>query len=113
MKIAVSSMGDSMNSFMSEKFGRAPYFIIYNTNDNVFVSIKNPNLELQNSAGIKAAEIIIENGAEVLLSGHLGDKAEGVLNKAGVKIYTGFNTSIKVKDAIDNFEFDRKDWNIL
>ncbi|HPN39836.1 MAG TPA: NifB/NifX family molybdenum-iron cluster-binding protein [Melioribacteraceae bacterium] len=103
MKIAVSSMGDSINSYVSEKFGRAPYFIIYNTDDNIFVSIKNQNLDLQNSAGIKAAEIIIENGAEVLLSGHLGDKAEGVLNKAEVKIVTGYNTSIKVKDAILNF----------
>jgi predicted Fe-Mo cluster-binding NifX family protein len=69
----------------------------------VFVSIKNPNVELQNSAGIKASEIIIENGAEILLTGHVGDKAENILEKAKIKMITGYDSSIQIKDAINSY----------
>lgn len=103
MKIAVTSTGGSMDALVSEQFGRCQYFIIYDTETKKFEAISNLGEQMQSGAGPKAAELIISNGAEVLLTGHVGDKAEEALKRGGVKISDGFKGTIKVKDAINNF----------
>jgi len=103
MKIAITSMGGSLEAQVSEQFGRCPYFVIYDTESKSFAAISNLGEQMQSAAGPKAAETIIAQGAEVLLTGHVGDKAEAVLIKANIKIVDGFTGSLKVKDAIGKF----------
>lgn len=103
MKIAVTSTGGSMDALVSEQFGRCQYFIIYDIETKKFEAISNLGEQMQSGAGPKAAELIISKGAEVLLTGHVGDKAEEALKRGGVKISDGFKGTIKVKDAINNF----------
>jgi len=103
MKIAITSMGGSLEALMSEQFGRCPYFIIFDTETNKFIAISNLGDQMSSGAGPKAAEMIIENGAEVLLTGFVGDKAETVLKLGNIKIETGFKKDQKVKDVINNY----------
>jgi len=58
---------------------------------------------MQSGAGPKAAELIFNNGAEVLLTGQVGDKAEEILKRGKIKIVDGLKGSIKVRDAINNY----------
>jgi len=104
MKIAVTSTGGSLDALVNEQFGRCPYFIIYDTETKKFEAISNLGEQMQSGAGPKAASILINKNVEVLLTGHVGDKAGQVLNKAKIKILEGFNESTKVKDAIANFD---------
>lgn len=103
MKIAITSMGGSLESQLSEQFGRCPYFIIYDSDQDKFVAISNLGEQMNNGAGPKAAETIIEKGATVLLTGFVGEKAEIVLKQANVKIVTGFKNNQKVIDTIKKF----------
>ncbi|MBA4312350.1 MAG: hypothetical protein C0417_06945 [Chlorobiaceae bacterium] len=59
------------------------------------------NITRQSGAGPKAAELIINKGAQVLLTGHVGDKAEDVLKKGNIKIVTGLNGNMKVNEALN------------
>jgi len=108
MKIAITSTGGSLEALVSEKFGRCRYFIIYDTETKKFEAVSNLGEQLQSGAGPKAAELILNKGAEILLTGSIGDKAESALSKSGIKIITGFNQSIKVKDAINRYLGDNK-----
>ncbi len=103
MKIAVTSTGGSMEALVSEQFGRCQYFLIVDSETMKFEAISNLGEQMQSGAGPKAAELIINKGAEVLLTGHVGDKAEEVLKKSGIKIVDGYKGTIKVKDAINNY----------
>lgn len=103
MKIAVTSTGGSLDALVSEKFGRCQYFLIIDSDTMKFEAVSNLGEQMQNNAGPKAAELIINKGAEVLLSGHVGDKAENTLRKAGIKIVNGFTGNEKVKDALNNY----------
>jgi predicted Fe-Mo cluster-binding NifX family protein len=103
MKIAVTSTGDSLQSFIDERFGRCKYFLIVDSDTMDFETIVNTGGQIQSGAGPKAAALILDKGAEVLLSGHVGDKAEEALKKGGIKIVGGFHNSIKVKDAVNTF----------
>ena len=103
MKIAVSSVGDSINDLMSDKFGRCNYFIIFNKKTKEFEAVPNLSKDVSGGAGPKAAELIISRGVKVLLTGHVGDKASNVLKKAEIKVTDCFSNNLKVKDAVANF----------
>lgn len=103
MKIAVTSTGGSMDALVSERFGRCQYFIIVDSETMKFEAISNLGEQMQSGAGPKAAELIINKEAEVLLTGQVGDKAEDALKRAGIKIVDGFTGNEKVKDALNNY----------
>ena len=103
MKIAVTSTGGSMDALVSEQFGRCQYLLIVDSNTLKFEAVSNLGEQMQSGAGPKAAELIINKGTEVLLTGHIGDKAEEVLKIGGVKIVDGYKGTIKVKDAVNSY----------
>lgn len=102
-KIAVTSTGGSMEALVSEQFGRCQYFLIVDPVTMKFEAVSNLGEQLQSGAGPKAAELILSKGATILLTGHVGDKAEAALTKANIKIVHGLTGNIKVKDAVTNY----------
>jgi predicted Fe-Mo cluster-binding NifX family protein len=102
MKIAITTSGNSLDSALDQRFGRAASFLIYDQEQQSFTVIDNKqNLSAAQGAGIQAAETIAGQGVEVLLTGHCGPKAFRVLQAAGIKVY---NTAAKtVQEALDLF----------
>jgi predicted Fe-Mo cluster-binding NifX family protein len=102
MKIAVTTTGKDLNSPFESRFGRAPGFIIYDTETKEFQAVDNSmNLNAAQGAGIQAAMNIVKSGAKALISGHCGPKAFTVLNQAGVEI---FNTNAAtVSEAVEQY----------
>ncbi len=103
MLIAVTSSGDSLDSLVNEKFGRCQYFIIVDPDTMKFEAVTNPAEKAQGGAGPKAAEVIINKGVNILLTGHVGDKAEKALLRGNIKIVSGLNSELKVRDAVTNY----------
>lgn len=90
MKIAVTSRGKDLEAETDPRFGRAPFFIIYETEDESFTVIDNKqNLNAQQGVGVQAGQAVIGTGAMALLTGNCGPKAFRVLRTAGVKVFTG------------------------
>lgn len=103
MKIAISSTGKTLDSAVDLRFGRAGGFIIYDLDNNSFEFIDNvQNLEAAQGAGIQAAQNVINQDVQALITGHCGPKAFKVLMAADVKIYTGAQGSIQ--EAIEKFK---------
>jgi len=86
MKIAITSTGDSLDALVNERFGRCQYFLIIDPDTMKFEAVPNPAEQAQGGAGPKAAEVIINKGVSILLTGHVGDKAEEAL-KTGKTVY--------------------------
>jgi predicted Fe-Mo cluster-binding NifX family protein len=103
MIIAVTSTGDSPESYMNEHFGRCQYFLIVNSETMQYQAVSNIGENMQNGAGPKAASIIANQDAGVLLTGSVGDKAADALEKSGIKVIDGFKGTMKVKDAVNQF----------
>jgi predicted Fe-Mo cluster-binding NifX family protein len=103
MRIALTSAGTDLNADLDPRFGRAAYFIIVDPDNMDFKAVENrQNLNLPQGAGIQAGKTIVDNQADVLITGHCGPKAFKVLRAAGVKIVTG--GSGKVADVIEKFK---------
>jgi len=103
MLIAVTSSGDSLDSLVNEKFGRCQYFIIVDPDTMKFEAVQNIAENMQGGAGPKAAEILINSDVKILLTGHVGDKAEEALKRGNIKIVDGLKGDLKVREAITNY----------
>ncbi len=80
MKIAFTTSGDNLEAPLDSRFGRAPKFLIYDSDEDTFTVIDNQqNLNAAQGAGIQSAETVARLGAESLVTGHCGPKAFRVL----------------------------------
>ena len=102
MKIAVTSTGKTLDSEVDQRFGRAAYFAIVDTETKDFSAIENDNVAAAGGAGISSAKTVIDTGAQVVLTGNCGPNAERTLNAAGVKLYTGATGT--VSEAVELFK---------
>lgn len=87
MKIAMPADENSMNTTVCVSFGRAPYFLIYDTISKESEFLDNSAVASQGGAGIRASQIIADNGVKALLTPRCGENAEKVLRNAEVLVY--------------------------
>ena len=95
MKIAVSSTGPTLEDQVDPRFGRCPYFLIVNPASLEFEALPNTSAELGGGAGIQSAQLVIEQGASVILTGSCGPNAVKVLEQGGVHIVTGVSGMVQ------------------
>jgi predicted Fe-Mo cluster-binding NifX family protein len=103
MKVIVTARGESLDSPLDPRFGRAARFLLVDDESEIFEVLENAqNMNAVQGAGIQAAEIVSRSGAECVLTGHCGPKAFKVLSAAGIRIYTGVDGT--VKEAIERLK---------
>lgn len=102
MKIAVTSVGNDMNSQVDPRFGRAAYFVIVETETMAFEAIENSNVAAAGGAGINSAKAVIDTGATAVLMGNCGPNAERTLKAGNVALYTGAQGT--VAEAVAQFK---------
>lgn len=87
MKIAVTSKGEQLSSEVDPRFGRAPYILIVDTDTMDFEAVDNStNVNAFKGAGIQAATMVADKGAEVLMTGYCGPNAFKTVSAAGLKV---------------------------
>ncbi|MCU0725547.1 MAG: NifB/NifX family molybdenum-iron cluster-binding protein [Planctomycetes bacterium] len=103
MKVLVSSMGETLESEVDPRFGRAGFFAVVDTDTGALTAVSNAGgREAAQGAGIKAAEIASRHGVKVVLTGHCGPNAFGALKAAGITVMTG--ASGTVAEAVAAFK---------
>ena len=102
MKVAISSSGTTVESEVDLRFGRCPYYIIYDTESGSFEHVENKSGQAMGGAGIQAAQMISDMDVESLITGNIGPNAFRVLSAASIKIYSG--ATGKIKDAVEKFK---------
>ena len=105
MKIAIPVDSNSQTPNVSGSFGRAPYYLIHDDSEATNKLVENIAAQSAGGAGILAAQIIVDSGAQVVLTPRCGQNAADVLLAADIKMYkTQENLS-----AIDNIKAFKED----
>lgn len=103
MIIAATAKAEGLNAEVDPRFGRASWFVLYDTETKAARTVDNrQSLNTASGAGIQAAEAVSRQGATCLITGHCGPNAFRTLSAAGIRVYTG--ASGTVADAIAAFE---------
>ena len=96
MKICVSATSNTLEASVDPRLGRCPYLIIVDTETMQFEAV--PNItsgSMGGGAGIQAAQIIINKGAKVVITGNVGPSALQALSAAGISVITGAYGSVR------------------
>jgi predicted Fe-Mo cluster-binding NifX family protein len=89
MKIAISVSGNDLSAEIDPRFGRARGFLLADDTAEGFEYVANPNIDASGGAGIQTAQMVVDKGAEAVITGNVGPNAYRVLGAAGVKVFTG------------------------
>jgi predicted Fe-Mo cluster-binding NifX family protein len=87
MKIVVTSDGAELASMVNPIFGRSPSYLLIDTETGSVERLANPAVGAAGGAGIQAAEYIVRQGAQAVLTGNVGPNAFDVLDAAGIAVY--------------------------
>lgn len=97
MKVAIAA--ESPEGEVSPLLGRAPYFVIYDTETSEKKVIRNPYVNFPSGAGIQAVQMLARERVEaVITSGVPGPNAQYVLQMSGISV---LNFSGSVRDAME------------
>jgi predicted Fe-Mo cluster-binding NifX family protein len=103
MKLCITSIGKTLESRIDERFGRAPYFLIVDTETKEFHAVRNTALTAGRGAGVVAAQILSDMGGEALLTGIVGPNAFQALKAARIKVYEGASETDTAATALEKF----------
>ncbi|MEN8150614.1 MAG: NifB/NifX family molybdenum-iron cluster-binding protein [Planctomycetota bacterium] len=101
MRIALCSKGTDLDAEPSPVFGRCPYFLFVDDETEEVTAVANAAQNAGGGAGVQAAQTVVDNGAEVVLSGRVGPRAYEVLVQAGVRTYDAGTAD--AREAISKF----------
>jgi predicted Fe-Mo cluster-binding NifX family protein len=87
MRIVVSAQGENLEALASPVFGRCPAYVFVDTETMEAEAVANPAMAEGGGAGIQAAQFVVSQGAQAVLTGNLGPNAYDVLEAAGVAGY--------------------------
>lgn len=104
-RIAVSSQGETLDSQVDPRFGRAAYFVVQDEDGGVFAVDNTAAGRMSSGAGIQAAETLAKAGVQKVLSGLVGPKAMNALDAAGIEVIQGARG--RVADALAAYEQGR------
>ncbi|MCK5529098.1 MAG: NifB/NifX family molybdenum-iron cluster-binding protein [Kiritimatiellae bacterium] len=111
MKIVITSLGETIDSPVDQRFGRARYFILFDTDSDDWSAHDNKqNLQAAQGAGIQAGQAVINLNADLLITGHCGPKAFTTLAAGDVEIYSGAAGTVKeALAALKNGELEKSE----
>jgi predicted Fe-Mo cluster-binding NifX family protein len=101
MRIAISSMGESEDSQVSEMSGRAPYYLIFE-DSRLVKAVKNPFRIGGGGAGFAVASMLADEKVNIVVSGKFGHNMTGALEEKGIK-YKEMH-GMTVKEALKKLE---------
>ena len=99
MKIALPVEEKILNIPVCVSFGRTPLFVLFDTESGEYEFIDNSAAASQGGAGIKAAQLLADNGANVIITIRCGENAVEVLKPAEITLYKAVDGT-----AFDNIE---------
>lgn len=104
MKIFITAQSNDINSKMDSRFGRCRFFHIYDTETKKTQILENPGFDARGGAGIQTANFILDNNADVLITGQLGPNASEIIKNSNVRVFISEEKNILeiIEDYINN-----------
>ena len=106
MRIVISAKRKTPNGEVDPRFGRAPWFLIHDTERGSWDAISNESTQdSSHGAGVRAAETVSKTGADAVITGQVGPMAFAVLQAAGIRILRG--DARTAAEAVEAFQKGR------
>jgi cation diffusion facilitator family transporter len=94
-----------MESPTTSSFGEAPYFLLVDVEGGSVVrwgTVENPGRGLEKKRGLAASQLLIDEGATMLISGHVGEGPFHFLRGSFIDLYV-LPAGLKASESIDMY----------
>ncbi len=105
MKIAISVTKAGTEANLEMRFGRCPYFAVYDSETKEYEWFENSGIKAASGAGTGAAQALINRDVEIVISGQFGPKAVQVLEAAKIKMLLA-KPDQPLTEVISNWQAD-------
>lgn len=100
MKVAVAASQASLDAPVDPRFGRCPLFLVVDTETMEFEALENQAAMAGGGAGIQAAQMVANAGAQAVMAGNFGPNAFYAFSQAGIAMYP-VPPGMSVRQAIE------------
>lgn len=87
MKVAITVTNSTGSPILEPRFGRAPFFLILDTESNEIAYMENSATEESHGAGVMAAQTLSDAGVTLAVSGKYGPNGYRALQQMGIDCY--------------------------
>jgi len=101
MKVAITSTGNTLESFIDQRFGRCAYFVVYDTESKSIEFIPNPNKDAEEGAGPASVQLVASRNVGKIVSGEFGIKIKPLLDSLKIQMIVLKDHEKKMNDIIE------------
>lgn len=101
MKLILSAQEPTIDSPIDRRFGRCGWLISVDTETNKWEAFENPGAVQSGGAGVAAAQFVIDQKADAVISGDFGPHAAGAFRSGTIEMRLYNEAVATVKDAVD------------
>ncbi len=95
MKILFPSMGETIDSSMDNRFARADWFVVVDTETMETYALRNGEKQGGHGVGRIVAQYVVDAEVDMVVVPQIGPKAMDALERAGVRVITGKSGKIR------------------
>ena len=92
--IAIASTGPTAQAQVAPTFGRASYFLIVEPDSGSFEAIANPNMSDTIGVGTQSAQLVVENGASIIIADSVSSEAAAMLASLNTTVIAGASGTV-------------------
>lgn len=104
MILIISAQNSALESQIDSRFGRSPWLILFDTETNQWEAFENPGASQSGGAGVAAAQFVVDQKANVVMSGDFGPNAARAFQAANVEMRLFIENTVTVQEAVDQFK---------
>lgn len=102
MIVIISAQQPGLDSPVEYRFGRSTWLIRVDTKSNQWKAFPNPGASQSGGAGVAAAQFVIDQKAESVISGDFGPNAASAFRAAHISMHRCSNDNTTVRQAVDH-----------
>lgn len=95
MSIIISSEGEDFDVPLGINFARSRYFLVVDVQKMSCEALANPWATTEGGAGIQAAQMIVSQRPEAVVTGMIGPNAFAVLEGAGIPVFSAPSGTVR------------------
>jgi predicted Fe-Mo cluster-binding NifX family protein len=107
MKLIISAQNSSLESQVDSRFGRSPWLILFDTETSQWEAFQNPGVTQSGGAGVAAAQFVVDQGADVVISGDFGPNASRAFQASKTEMRLFIESTTTVQEAVDQYKNDQ------
>ncbi|MBQ8180279.1 MAG: NifB/NifX family molybdenum-iron cluster-binding protein [Candidatus Methanomethylophilaceae archaeon] len=110
MRLFVVSEGESLDSYVADDFGHAPFFLVVDSDTLDYHVVVNEHADAPEGAGMAVANAIVSLEVDAVITGGIGMHGYKILNDAGIQVSSDEEGTVEdcIRDFMRRVEHRRK-----